>query len=443
MTKIAFIGAGSREFTTGLARDILTFPLLQGATLALMDTDADRLSFSKRAVGKLIAAGGQAARVEATTERAEALKGADVVLTTILAGGTQVWRHDIEIPKKYGVDLNVGDTRGPSGIFRFLRTINPMLEIVRDMERYCPDALLLNYTNPMAMLCAALQRQTTISVTGLCHSVQGTAAMLAGWIGAPLDEIDYLCAGINHQAWYLEYKWKGQDAYPLIHQAITERPEIYNEEIVRNEMYLAIGKYVTESSGHNSEYNWWFRKRPDLIERYCTHGTGWNPGAHAYILKDYQNAEATWKQAARAELDRPLTADDLRRGEEYAAHIINARMGGEKFGFNGNVRNTGWITNLPEGACVEVPVVADAAGIHPIPVGALPPECALLTQLSSGIEEMAIMASLAGDPTMAYRAICHDPLTAAVLSLAEIRQMTNELFARHKDYLPQFKKHVA
>ena len=443
MTKIAFIGAGSREFTTGLARDILTFPLLQGATLALMDTDADRLSFSKRAVGKLIAAGGQAAEVEATTERAEALKGADVVLTTILAGGTQVWRHDIEIPKKYGVDLNVGDTRGPSGIFRFLRTINPMLEIVRDMERYCPDALLLNYTNPMAMLCAALQRQTTISVTGLCHSVQGTAAMLAGWIGAPLDEIDYLCAGINHQAWYLEYKWKGQDAYPLIHQAITERPEIYNEEIVRNEMYLAIGKYVTESSGHNSEYNWWFRKRPDLIERYCTHGTGWNPGAHAYILKDYQNAEATWKQAARAELDRPLTADDLRRGEEYAAHIINARMGGEKFGFNGNVRNAGWITNLPEGACVEVPVVADSAGIHPTPVGALPPECALLTQLSSGIEEMAITASLAGDPTMAYRAICHDPLTAAVLSLAEIRQMTNELFARHKDYLPQFKKHVA
>ena len=443
MTKIAFIGAGSREFTTGLARDILTFPLLQGATLALMDTDADRLSFSKRAVGKLIAAGGQAAEVEATTERAEALKGADVVLTTILAGGTQVWRHDIEIPKKYGVDLNVGDTRGPSGIFRFLRTINPMLEIVRDMERYCPDALLLNYTNPMAMLCAALQRQTTISVTGLCHSVQGTAAMLAGWIGAPLEEIDYLCAGINHQAWYLEYKWKGQDAYPLIHQAITQRPEIYNEEIVRNEMYLAIGKYVTESSGHNSEYNWWFRKRPDLIERYCTHGTGWNPGAHAYILKDYQNAEATWKQAARAELDRPLTADDLRRGEEYAAHIINARMGGEKFGFNGNVRNTGWITNLPEGACVEVPVVADSAGIHPTPVGALPPECALLTQLSSGIEEMAITASLAGDPTMAYRAICHDPLTAAVLSLAEIRQMTNELFARHKDYLPQFKKHVA
>ena len=181
-----------------------------------MDIDAGRLESSRRAVEKLIAASKARAQVVATLDRAEALKGADVVMTTILSGRTEVWRHDIEIPAKYGVDINVGDTRGPVGIFRFLRTLPPMLEIVRDMERYCPDAVLLNYTNPMAMLCAGLQRQTFISVTGLCHSVQGTAAMLARWIGAPLEEIDYLCAGINHQAWYLEYKWKGQDAYPLI-----------------------------------------------------------------------------------------------------------------------------------------------------------------------------------------------------------------------------------
>ena len=227
-----------------------------------------------------------------------------MVLTTILAGSTEVWRHDIEIPKKYGVDINVGDTRGPSGIFRFLRTINPMMDIVRDMEKYCPNAVLLNYTNPMAMLVSAIQKQTFIPVTGLCHSVQGTAMMLADWIGAPYDEIDYLCAGINHQAWYLDYKWNGKDAYPLIHKAITERPEIYNEEPVRNEMYLALGYYVTESSGHNSEYNWWFRKRPDLIEKYCTHGTGWNPGEYAYILKEYQHNEATWKDQVKAELAR-------------------------------------------------------------------------------------------------------------------------------------------
>jgi alpha-galactosidase len=441
MTKITFIGAGSLGFTHELVRDILTFPLLQDATISLMDIDAERLKWAKKGVEKLVAAGNYPVKVEATLDRVEAIRDADVVLTTILAGSTDVWRHDIEIPKKYGVDINVGDTRGPSGIFRFLRTINPMMDIVRDMEKYSPNAILLNYTNPMAMLVSAIQKQTFITVTGLCHSVQGSAMMLADWIGAPYDEIDYLCAGINHQAWYLDYKWNGKDAYPLIHKAITERPEVYNEEPVRNEMYLALGYYVTESSGHNSEYNWWFRKRPDLVERYCTHGTGWNPGEYAYILKEYQHNEATWKDQVKAELARSLTTEDLQRGLEYAAYIINALKGGQPFRFNGNVQNTHLITNLPEGACVEVPVLVDRAGFHSMHVGALPPECALLTRLSSGIEEMAIKASLLGDPIMVYRAICHDPLTASVLSLAEIRQMTNELFAQHKEYLPQFKHH--
>jgi alpha-galactosidase len=439
MTKIVFIGAGSLGFTGELVRDILTFPLLEDTTISLMDIHPERLEWAKKGVEKLIAAGKRPAKVEATLDRLEALRGADVVLTTILAGSTEVWRHDIEIPKKYGIDINVGDTRGPSGIFRFLRTINPMMDVIHDMEKVCPNAVLLNYTNPMAMLVSAIQKQTFVSTTGLCHSVQGTAMMLAEWIGAPYEEIDYTCAGINHQAWYLEYKWKGQDAYPLIHKAIMERSEIYNEEPVRNEMYLALGKYVTESSGHNSEYNWWFRKRPDLIEKYCTHGTGWNPGEYAYILKEYQHNEATWQAQVQERLAQPLTAADLQREHEYAAYIINALKGGEPFKFNGNVQNTGLISNLPEDACVEVPVLVDRAGFHPLHVGALPAECALLTQLSSGIEEMAIQASLAGDPTMIYRAICHDPLTASVLSLAETRQMTNELFAQHKAYLPQFK----
>jgi alpha-galactosidase len=439
MTKITFIGAGSLGFTEDLVRDILTFPLLQDATLALMDINPERLEFARTAVNKIISAGKYPAKVMATLDRAEALRDANVVLTTILAGSTEIWRHDIEIPKKYGVDTNVGDTRGPSGIFRFLRTLPPMMDIVRDMEKYCPDAVLLNYTNPMAMLCAALQRQTHIPVTGLCHSVQGTAMMLADWIGAPYEEITYTCAGINHQAWYLDYRWNGQDAYPLIHKAVTERPEIYNEEVVRNEMFLALGYYVTESSGHNSEYNWWFRKRPDLIEKYCLHGTGWNPGEYAYILKEYQNNEATWKDQVKTRLANPLTADDLQRGLEYAAYIINALKGGDMFKFNGNVPNTDLVTNLPNGACVEVPVVVDRAGFHPIHVGALPPECALLTQLSSGIEEFAIQGALTGDPVAIYRAIAHDPLTASVLSLAEIRQMVNELFTQHQDYLPMFK----
>jgi alpha-galactosidase len=441
MTKIAFIGAGSLGFTAGLVRDILTFPLLEDAHLALMDIDAERLDFAHKTVLKLIQAGNYPASVTATLDRVEALRDADVVLTTILTGTTDVWKYDIEIPKKYGVDINVGDTRGPSGIFRFLRTLPPMLDILHTMQEVCPNAVWLNYTNPMAMLCGALQRITSIPVTGLCHSVQGTAMLLANWIGAEYSDVNYLCAGINHQAWYLKYEVNGQDAYPLIHKAITEKPEIYNEEQVRNEMYLALGYYVTESSGHNSEYNGWFRKRPDLIEKYCTHGTGWNPGEYAYILREYQKTEATWKDGVRVELAKEVTRNDLARGQEYAAYIINALKGGEPFKFNGNVPNTGLLTNLPQGACVEVPVYVDKAGFHSSHVGALPPECALLTQLSSGIEEMAITAAQTGDPVMLYRAICNDPLTAAVLSLAEIRAMVNEMFAQNAEYLPMFKVH--
>jgi alpha-galactosidase len=438
MTKIAFIGAGSLEFTTSLVRDILTFPLLQDATLALMDINAERLEFAEQAVQKIINAGHYPARVFATLDRVEALRDADVVLTTILVGSTDVWRHDIEIPKKYGVDINVGDTRGPSGIFRFLRTLPPMLEIVRDMERVCPDAVLLNYTNPMAMLCGALQRQTFIPVTGLCHSVQGTAMMLAEWIGAPFEEITYTCAGINHQAFFLKYEWNGKDAYPLIRKAVTERPEIYNQEQVRNEMFLHLDYYPTESSGHNSEYNPWFRKRPDLIEKYCTHGTGWNPGEYAFILKEYQKTESTWKERVRAELARELTPEDLKRGHEYAAYIINALMGGEVFGFNGNVPNTNLIANLPNGACVEVPVYVDKGGFHPVHVGPLPPQLVALIHTNVMVEEMAIEAALTGNPRLVMQACLHDPLTAAVLSMAEIKQMVNEMLWQNRNYLPQF-----
>ena len=438
MTKIAFIGAGSLGFTRELVRDILTFPDLKDATIALMDIDPERLDFSLKAVERIVQMGNYPARVTATLDRVEAVRDADVVLCTILSGGTEVWRHDIEIPKKYGVDINVGDTRGPSGIFRFLRTVPVMLGIIKDMEHYCPDAVLLNYTHPMAMLCRALQRSTFVTVTGLCHSVQGTAEMLAEWIGAPLAEITYTCAGINHQAWYLDYKWNGKDAYPLIRKAVTERPEIYNTEIVRNEIFLHLDYYVTESSGHNSEYNWWFRKRPDLIEKYCTHGTGWNPGEYAYILKEYQQNEATWKDEARTWFaqDSPIS---LGRGEEYAANIINALKGGETYRFNGNVPNTGLVTNLPQGACVEVPVFVDKSGFHPVHVGALPPQCAMLTNLSAMIEETAVEAGLSGDPRLVFQAIAHDPLTAAVLSLAEIKTMVNEMFKQNRAYLPQFK----
>lgn len=436
MTKIAFIGAGSFGFTRNLVRDILTFPLLQDSTLALMDVNPERLDFAKRAIERLVRESGTSARVVATLDRREALEGADAVLCTILAGGLDVWKHDILIPDRYGVSINIGDTRGPSGIFRALRTIPVMLEICRDIEAVAPNAFLLNYTNPMAMLCRAIQRESPVPTTGLCHSVQGTAEMLARWIGAPIGEITYTCAGINHMAWYLKYQWKGVDAYPLIREAITNRAEVYNEEQVRNEMFLAFDHYVTESSGHNSEYNAWFRKRPDLLEKYCTHGTGWNPGKPRYIVEEYTRREHNWRKEIDAWFERPA---DLTRGHEYAAYIINALRGGEPFEFNGNVRNTGLVTNLPPNACVEVPVFATTKGFSATHVGALPPQVAALTNLSAEIEEMAVEAAITGNPRLVYQAICHDPLTAAMLSLAEIRSMVNEMLQQNRDYLPQFK----
>jgi alpha-galactosidase len=239
-------------------------------------------------------------------------------------------------------------------------------------------------------------------------------------------------------AWYLKYEWNGKDAYPLIRKAITENPDIYNHEQVRNEMFLALDYYITESSGHNSEYNWWFRKRPELIEKYCTHGTGWNPGEYAYVLKDYRAREANWREDAKQWFAKE-TPISLARGHEYAAHIINALQGGEPFQFNGNIPNTGLVTNLPQGACVEVPVWASKKGLEGVHVGALPPQCAILTNLSAQIEEMAVEAAISGDPRLVYYAVANDPLSAAVLSLAEIRQMVDRMLEQNRPYLPQFK----
>nr|MDD6336323.1 alpha-galactosidase [bacterium] len=440
--KITFIGAGSLGFTRGLVNDLLTFPAFSDCTLSLMDINQERLDFANKAVSKLVASSGLPVTVEATTDRAKALDGADGVVCTILSGEIAIWRNDIEIPKKYGVDTNVGDTRGPSGIFRFLRTAPVMLDICKDIQKYCPNAIFLNYTNPMAMLCRIMQGEhPDLTITGLCHSVQGTAHMLADWIGAPMDEVTYTCAGINHTAFYLDFKWNGKDAYPLLRKAI-ENPEIYNKELVRNEMFKALDYYVTESSGHNSEYNPWFRKRPDLIEKYCTHGTNWNPGAYAYILNEYLHREDTWKEETKKYLEGDIKVHE--RGNEYAAYIFNACFGDhELFTFNGNVRNFGIIENLPYGACVEVPCLASHKGIEAMQVGAMPDHLALMCNISSRIEELAVRASLEGDPKLVYQAICFDPLTSAVLSLEEIKNMVNDMFAASADYLPQFSvKHV-
>ena len=438
MAKVVFIGAGSFGFTRGLVRDLLTFDLLSDAEIALVDINKQRLDFARRACQKIVDQGGYGAKVTATLNRRDALKGADAVCVTILSGSTSVWQHDILIPKYYGIDTNVGDTRGPSGIFRALRTIPEMVAIARDMEQLCPRAMMLNYTNPMAMLCHAMNRQTSTQLTGLCHSVQGTAGMIERWLKLKPGSMEYTCAGINHMAWYLSLEHRGRDLYPRLKKAMADK-SVYDHEQVRNEMFLALGYYVTESSGHNSEYNWWFRKRPDLIKRYCRDGTGWNPGQYAYILKAYRNREGGgWQKSVRQWLNQDQV--DLMRGHEYAASIINAYMGGDLYRFNGNVANNGLIDNLPTGACVEVPVLASSKGLEPVRVGSLPASVAMLTGLSAQIEMMAVDGSLKGDAELVYQAVAHDPLTAAKLSLAEIRKMVKEMFRKNEKWLPQFKK---
>lgn len=435
--KFVFIGAGSLDFTRGLVRDILTFKAFEDCEIMLMDIDEKRLKYAYDGVMRIVKAGKYSAVVNKTTNRKEALKNADGVLITILQGGVEVWRHDIEIPKKYGVDICVGDTRGPAGIFRFLRTAPVLLDIIHDVENICPKAIVLNYTNPMAMLVSFLQSQTKVNVTGLCHSVQGTAEMLAGWIGAKPEEIDYTCAGINHQAFYLDFKWNGKDAYPLIKKAI-EREEVAKEEMVRIEMYRHLGYFPTESSGHNSEYNPWFRKRNDLIEKYCTHGTGWNPGEYAYILNEYLERETSWESEYQEWVNQGDI--ELERGEEYASNIFNAIFGDNTpYFFNGNLRNKGFITNIIEGACVEVPVVATKRGINSIGRVTLPQHLSVMVNNSAGIEELAVRGAIEGNPQKILQACLFDPLTSSVCSMQEIKDMVQEMLYKNKEYLSYFK----
>ena len=310
MAKVVFIGAGSCGFTRKVFRDLMDFDTLNGAEIGLVDINQERLDMAKDACLKIIKEGNFNATITTSKDRRDLLKDADAIIITILQGDTSVWQHDILIPKKYGVDINVGDTRGVAGVFRALRTIPVMLEICKDMEELCPKALVLNYTNPMAILCHAVQRESSMNFTGLCHSVQGTISMIAKWLELPAEEIDYTCAGLNHLSWYTKLEHKGKDLYPQLKDTVNNNKEVYNQEIVRNEMFKAFDYYVTESSGHNSEYTWWFRKRPELIEKYCTDGTGWNPGEFAYILNEYKKRDDTWQNDFQEWIDNPDWNDE-------------------------------------------------------------------------------------------------------------------------------------
>ncbi len=436
MKKFAFIGAGSLQFTSSCVRDLLTFPAFEECEFALMDNNASRLESIAEIVGCIVRKMNKPkCKITKTTDRRTALRGADGVLCTVFNGDIDVWQYDITIPKKYGVDINIGDTRSVSGIFRALRNIPLMLDICKDIEDCCPQAVFLNYTNPMSMLCGAMQKYSGVEVTGLCHSVQHTVEMLSGWLNVPKDEVDYLCLGVNHQAFYTRLSYRGEDLYPRLRK-LLENPEYLNKEQVRNEMFLKLGYYVTESSGHNSEYNAWFRKRPDLIERYCTHGTNWNPGLYAASLNFRRERE---KNGNKQYDDWFASAFDSKKSPEYAADIFNARIGdGRPFIFNGNVLNHGSIPNLPYDACVEVPVVADRMGMKTTIAGPLPEHLAILVNTTARIESLVIEASMRKSREAVYHAVYMDPLSSAVGSLEEIRQMCDELFAVNRDFLGDF-----
>lgn len=446
MPKIVIIGAGSVVFAQKLITDIITFPALRESALALVDIDEERLELITRLTERLKEQEHLPITVEAAKDRRKVLKGAHYVINMIQVGGLDAYRLDVEIPRKYGIDQTVGDTLGPGGVFRALRTIPVLLEICRDIEELCPHALLINYTNPMAMLCWAMNKATRVRNVGLCHSVQGTARTLAEYIGVDVEDakqyedeehrffykpmpegIDYWVAGINHQAWFLEFRYRGEDAYPLLWKAM-ENPEIYRRDIVRFEIMRHFGYFVTESSHHMSEYVPYFRKNSELIAKYIPERWDYYEICRSGLAPYMERI----KRQIRGE--EPI---EIRRSLEYGAYIINAMETGELVRINGNVANTGLIPNLPEGCCVEVPCLVDRLGIHPCFVGDLPPQLASINRININVQELAVEGALQGKKEYIYEAIALDPLTAGILTLDEIRKMVDEMFVAEREYLPE------
>jgi alpha-galactosidase len=426
--KIAFIGAGSTVFAKVLVGDLLSYPeLSEGTTIALMDVDEERLENSVIVAQSIVKAAGAGSHLESTVDRRSALDGADYVLTMMQVGGYRpATVTDFEIPKRFGLRQTIGDTLGIGGIMRGLRTIPVMLDLCRDMEELCPDAYLLQYVNPMAMVCWAIARQSSIRTVGLCHSVQGTARDLAVDVGVPPDEIDYVCAGINHLAFYLKLRHRGRDLYPALWHML-DKGTVPEWNRVRYEVLRHFGYFCTESSEHLAEYVPWFIKhgRPELIEEF-------NIPLDEYPRRCEAQA-AEW-QALRRSLERGARID-IARSDEYGVKIINALETGEPFTFNGNVMNDGLIQALPD-CCVEVPCVADGRGITPQAVGVLPPQLAGLMQTNVNVQALTVEAALTGRREHVYHAAMLDPHTAAELSLAEIHELVDDLLAAHGDLVP-------
>ena len=439
MPKITFIGAGSTVFAKNLMGDILSYPELANSTFVLHDIDEERLRTSTIVAHKLADAMGANPTIESTLDRRAALDGADYAISMIqVAGykpGTVV---DFEIPKKYGLRQTIADTLGIGGIMRGLRTIPVLLEMAHDMEELCPDVTFLQYVNPMAMNCWALNKASKIKTVGLCHSVQGTASQLCRDMGVPFKEVNYLCAGINHMAFYLNFERNGEDLYPQIRE-VSQRavmPERAHgtgaiSDAVRYEMFRRLGYFVTESSEHFSEYVPWFikRDRSDLVEEF-------HIPLDEYINRCELQIQG-W-EGMRDYLEQPGTTIKHERSEEYGSQIIHGMETGKPVVIYGNVMNNGLIDNLPEECCVEVPCLVDKNGVQPMKIGKLPPHLAALMQTNINVQALTVEAALTGKREHIYHAAMLDPHTAAELSLDQIWSLVDDLIEAHGDWLPEY-----
>jgi alpha-galactosidase len=431
--RIAIVGAGSAEFAVELMTDILCTPALEAGTFALVDIDPDRLALAGDVGRFLIERTERNWTVETSTDRTELLAGCHYVINTIEVAGLRNVRHDYDIPLRYGVDQCIGDTIGPGGLFKALRTLPAWIDIVRDVERLAPEALVLNYTNPMSVTVLTGLRAASVPVVGLCHSVSHTVEQLAEYLDVPKAELQWRAAGVNHLSFITELTRNGDDLYPQL-RAAGRRSDIYEQDPVRFEMMYELGAFVAESSGHNSEYTQWWRKRPDLVARYMRPGYAGESGYYA-------NNWPTWRCEADARLRRVLAGTEqheLVRGEEYASWLIEARETGVPAHIYVNVANDGLIDNLPADGVVEVEATVDATGVHPRPFGRLPSQFVPPVAAHMAFHDLVATSVLEHDREAAVRALMVDPLTSAVCSLAEIRAMFDEMVAAERNDLPAY-----
>jgi len=431
--KIAMIGAGSVVFCKTLLNDILATPSLADSEIVLMNRTEPKLRRMEAFAKRMVRDNGLKANIRGTLDRRKAIKDANFVVVMIQVGGIKAFGFDYEIPLKYGVDQCIGDSLGPGGIFRGLRTIPVLTDIARDMKDLAkPGAIMLQYANPMAANCLALGRIPGVSFVGLCHGVQTTLDLIARYCNVPKNEISYTCGGINHMDWFLTLSHHGRDLYPTLRE-VFEKPEYYKNEKVRGEVFRHFGYFMTESTGHLSEYVPWFRKNKAALDLYCNEPSfGGESGAYYTWGKALEE-----KYAAHDPLEYESSKIDS-RSVEYCSWIMEAVATGKPFRFMGNVRNDGLIANLPPGCCVEVPTFADDTGLHPSVIGPLPPQCAAACLTNVSVQALTADAALTAEPEHIVHALAMDPLTAAVCTLKQIRDLAAELIEAERAWLPQF-----